>query len=69
MRLQQAYSKAKELNCNDDRTACRLVYRNYSGYGVECEPFELPIVRASLETIASNHRGFLQNYKAKYARK
>jgi len=69
MQLQQAYSKAKELNRNDDHTTCRLVHRNYSGYGVVCEPFELPIVRASLETIASNHRGFMRNYKAKYARR
>lgn len=68
MTLKEAYSKAKKLNRENTATVCKIVYKNYGGYGIECEPFELPMLRATLNTISSNRRGFLKNYRLKYAR-
>jgi len=75
MRLQAAYSRAKEYNQNirkinkTPRLAYRIVKKNYSGFKVEAIPIDLEIIKSRLNSIVINRKKFIDRVKIKYKKR
>ena len=65
MTLTEAYNKVKNINKSGNFVA-KLKKHPYKNYDVEIEPYELAIIKASLNTINHSKKGFYSTYKAKY---
>lgn len=60
------FKQAKKLQSKHTDKVVRVVYKNYSGLGLEIEPVELAVIKSSLGLMAQSSNGFLANTKGKY---
>lgn len=68
MTFDEAYIKSKEMNKTQTNMSVKIVKSKYDDYHLYCEPIELSVIKSSINTLISNDRGFMENYRLKYAR-